>query len=602
MHIVTDGRIAKPGYGKSYLSCIIIDDLMDHADTLALDGLNPPVVAFFHFSATDRWSSRDSMAALKSIAYQLFEHHRHDEATIDALMIFMQNIAAGQREASMDDLIAILRMLIRQHPTFLLIDGVDECNDSISFLGILRDLSQANDCRVLLLSRPTISFSMFSTTLNIAQVETCIFWLPKTLNFEDIKAFLEQQISGVASNSLFGPQQRIDIEKISTELAGYANGIFLWARLIVNYLSCAAVTPFERMEVIEHPSDFEGLEQLYDRILEVLGTSNEKERSVAKLIFQLISHSLVPLGVRAFHTALAITPGKRTDDLQYLANFPGCVPRITCALVEVIDDEDISFIHLSFKEYLEAKEGEFSLRDQPIIDIRIATKCLSFLVHDVPAKPLQALRSPDLSSHELQVAKASTTRKLHEKYPFLRYAVLCWYAHIQRAHGFVDDTRGECSESREQGLTGPSSILDLWVPHLSGFLVRRKAVTMWVEACGVFGLLPRLDRLAQDLSYLTDCEFPDTAAGREIFWVSNGLHQLSGALDTLHTEHAVKLWTNPTLIWQSYITTAVDTSFWPNWAPVYKVRVSPKRREGDVDSSFQPDYRVIVQDRNFHVI
>lgn len=361
-----------------------------------------------------------------------------------------------------------------------------------------------------------------------------------------------------------------------------------------------------RMSVLVHPSRFEGVEQLYGQILEILGRSNETERAVSGTIFQWISYSMFPLGLRALHTALAIIPGKPTDKLQYLADFPGCVPRITCALVEIMDD-DAAFIHLSFKEHLEAKDGAFSLKDKSAANMQLATKCLPFLTYDVPAEPLDSLedtaryscpRWPEASANNLQatttqeaqIIRSNVLEKLHKKYPLLRYASLCWYEHINIAHVF--DRATEAEQGRDPCLTRASETLDSWIPILAGFLVRRYTVTMWVEACGIYRLLPQLNTLAFDLNYLANIGSLKTATGREVLWVASGLHQVAGALESLGERHSTELWGNPSLIWQRDITTAVDRSFWPVWdKDDADIRASAHRFEIDADSGFLPDYR-----------
>lgn len=567
-------------------------------------------MAFFHFSSTDRWASRSPVDALQSIASQLVNYHRRNKLTIDALEILMNEIGSGQHQASMDDVLALLGILLRQHPTFLVIDAVDECENAVTFLELLKKLCRSNDCRVLLLSRPTITLPLWFTSLKSEDVESCVFSLPVSLNFSDIKSFLDHHLSCMADGHLFGLDETIDLETISVDLTNNANGMFLWARLLVNYLYCSAVTPLERRYALYNPARLEGLEQLYDCILEVLGKSSQKEQTVAGNVFQWISDSLIPLNTRAMHTALAIVPGTPTNKLHHLSDFPDCIPIITCALVEITDDANLSFIHLSFKEYLESKDGAFSLKDKAAVNMHLAMRCLSFLACDVPAKPLQQPKSkvdgdtpPQAGcdhreatmEEQEQMLRSTALENMERKYPLLRYAALSWYTHLQRAHPFVAPAEAEKLYNSQS--EGPSNILernDSWIPILARFLVRRYTVTMWVEACCVFRFLPRLNNLATVFDCLMYFGSADTAAGRESWWVAHSLQQLAGAVEHLHERYNEALMENPTLIWQSQITTAIDRTFWPVWDQK-DAWISPQAngREGDVNSGFRPDYRNI---------
>ena len=74
---------------------------------------------------------------------------------MDALALLIRK-TSGQQKASSEDAIAVLSLLLRQHSTFLVIDGLDECQDVDALLDTMAELCRTSDCRVILVSRPDL--------------------------------------------------------------------------------------------------------------------------------------------------------------------------------------------------------------------------------------------------------------------------------------------------------------------------------------------------------------------------------------------------------------------------------------------------------------
>src|SRR4051812_13726781 len=98
----------------------------------------PPTVAFFHFNAAHLYCTHPN-DAFRALAVQLVHAHRHDRKTLDALALLMRKTVI-QEKASSDDVLAVCSLLLRQHSTFVVIDGIDECSDPDLFLTLLPEL------------------------------------------------------------------------------------------------------------------------------------------------------------------------------------------------------------------------------------------------------------------------------------------------------------------------------------------------------------------------------------------------------------------------------------------------------------------------------
>lgn len=169
---------------------MIIDDLFASAQDL-ISNYDAPAVAFHHFSSSGRWGVQSPEGALQSIASQLVRTHKADKLTIDAISMLLNETSSGQSEASNDDILMLLGIMLRRYPTFIVIDAVDECDEPDKLLEYLLGLCKTHDCRMLLLSRPTINLSSRPLGGMPRDIGTCILGLTGSLNFNDIQKFLK---------------------------------------------------------------------------------------------------------------------------------------------------------------------------------------------------------------------------------------------------------------------------------------------------------------------------------------------------------------------------------------------------------------------------
>ncbi|KAF2184456.1 hypothetical protein K469DRAFT_185232 [Zopfia rhizophila CBS 207.26] len=582
---------AKPGFGKTSLSGQIIDDLNVGAAYLNISD-EPPTTAFFHFSSIHP-NSKSANDALRALAAQLVHSHRDDRNTLDALALLVRE-ASGQERASFDDAVATLRLLLRQHSTFLVIDGIDECSDSELLLTLIPELCRNSDCRVVILSRPDIPIPL--EYQEWASGASHILYLNDSPNAADIESYITLNLSTMADQGFFG----ISMDRsLIPAIAGRANGMFLWATLLVKYLRSPGLSPQERRVALEQASLLEGLESLYRGILKVLSRSFDKEKNIAADIFRWLSLSIKPLGTEALHTALAITSGRPTTDDQRLLDFTDSISRLTCALVEVTDGS-VSFIHRSVKEYLQSpqcQDSDFSLFDECAVHAHLAARCISYLANDVPKRPLQKLEPyrPSASlatSSGISFRTSRTSRSADSGYrsmsssdtdamamgnhetsfdtnmPFLRYAALCWPIHLTRALSSPTPRPSPTLRPFPVLISPHNSdpyAFTPWLSSLSRLLTDRPALTTWVEASWRYDLPPNLSRLVPVITTMKSEIPPATIEGRELRWVVHGLRQLSEALNELRGDYGVTLRENPSLIWQWNIQAATEGGFWPVW-------------------------------------
>ena len=216
-------------------------------------------VAYFHFDSGDAITS-SIIAALQSIAVQLLFSGPFNEDFIDVAYFFMSRCESGQVNASESDLRELIAVSLKQlKHTFLVIDGLDECLAWNEFLLFLQECTAFGSCSVITFTRPHLqldsSFGSHILHLNLQGQE----------NLEDMKLFIGPHIQDLASAGKIAGH--LPDEEIVTSLALQADSIFLWSVLIIAYLNQAGLTPNERLDIITGKVSFQGLDNLFDRIL-----------------------------------------------------------------------------------------------------------------------------------------------------------------------------------------------------------------------------------------------------------------------------------------------------------------------------------------------
>ncbi|KAF1960373.1 hypothetical protein CC80DRAFT_292716 [Byssothecium circinans] len=581
---------AKSGFGKSFISGAVIDDLEAEAEDLAIDDEHkPPSTAFFHFNAAHSYCTHPN-DALRALAFQLIHTHRHDRKTLDAVSLLMRKMTAPT-QASSNDVVTVLSLLLRQHPTFLVIDGIDECSDLELFLSLLSDLCKMSDVRAILFSRPEITFPL--EYQKWASDSPHIIKLAEDSNSEDIRAFVSENLSRMADQGFFG----INMDRsLLLKVSERSNGVFLWASLVLKYLQSSGLSCDERRSVLEHVEHIEGLECLYRHILNMLNLRPDREKQLATNLLRWLSLSINRMCMPGLHIAAAFSPTLGTSDTDNFSNYIESIPRLTCGLVEVTDCS-IVFAHRSVKEHLQSpdfQDSPFSLYCEVDAHKHLAARCLSFLAHDMPKRPLGRLQHyirpapvtlatssgvsmrtsqsgdsgyksmssvgsdsegfltvPSTLSSTLPPVPEQFTPAFEADIPFLRYASLCWPIHLSRALSSSTSTQPSQSPPPWQPSSPQRPFSNLpWLPPLSAFLTDRAAVTTWVEASWRFNLPPNLSRLVPLLDAVRAHVPPATVEGRELRWVVHGMRELREALNELKDEYGTTLRENPGLIWQ----------------------------------------------------
>lgn len=114
-------------------------------------------VAYFHFDCNhDR--KRHLFSAWRAFAAQLVQNFKQDKVTIDLVSMLVSSASSGQSGGSDDEVDELLFVLLQRASIYLVVDGLDECEDSETLLKSLHRLCENSDTRIIFLSRPAIDF------------------------------------------------------------------------------------------------------------------------------------------------------------------------------------------------------------------------------------------------------------------------------------------------------------------------------------------------------------------------------------------------------------------------------------------------------------
>jgi hypothetical protein len=582
LHVTTlIPRAANVGFGKTSISHSVINNLVAETEDPELCD-DPPATAFVHFSQL----CSGSEDAFRNMACQLLQTHRRDRSTLDAVCLLLRK-TSFQEHATSAEVLDVLSLLLRQHPTYLVIDGIDECRDAEAFLASLARLCRASDTRVIVFSRPNLKIPL--EYQKWASDAPHILPLTSKHNAAAIQHHLVHRLSSMADQGFFG----ISMDRsLIAQAAESANGEFLWASMLLNLLQTPVLTSEERIAILRNIQSLEGLDSMYGVMLNALARRLQHEKRIIADTFRWLSFPINRMCASAMRAALS-THTPNVPEASHVNETIDALSELTCGLIQTIDDT-ISFAHKSIQEYLQSpqsQDSEFSLDDESNVHAHLAARCLSYLTHDIPKRPLGALRphSPlmpptipgssgasqrtsasvdsgykSLSSSEgdnnatlpAMPTQASNTRpnsirtvSFDTHLPFLRYAALCWPIHLSRA----------LSASSH---ISPTTDTFAYLPTLAAFLSSRLAVTAWVEASFRYNLPPTLTRLVGPLSDLKGEIPPTTVEGKELRLVVNGMRELSERLVGLKRECEGVFRQNPSLIWQM---DGPGEAYWPVW-------------------------------------
>ncbi|OBS20415.1 hypothetical protein FPOA_06785 [Fusarium poae] len=515
-----------PGAGKSVLAACTVEFLSFHADDI-------PV--FYFFFREEDPSMRSSLAALRSILAQFLSKHAHLPQIVDSFALAMTSNSSGQPTGTQDELGDLLLLLFGCiGDCFIVLDGLDECEDEDVLLQVLNLLVKNSLCRIIVFSRPILRHGVAGKDGEVLQIGL--------RNQNDIETFLRNNIHALISKSYF--PQHTDEEFILQRLKLGSDGMFLWARLMIGYLQLPVLTRTRRMKTIMDVNLPEGLEQMYDRLMDIINSKLRIERSFALLVLSLTTYAVRPLTCREMAEVLKIPSLGENEEGGDYPDLHNTIMMACSGLIERATLNDSRYtkptsayrlIHLSAKEYFTSTNVTTNPRgctgesSNPYLSavqthFHLAIRCLRYLMYHVPAQQLSGI-----------AGRISDSRTLDESFPLLDYATGHWTVHL----GLINDINAtfRCVASLPDQQE--------WWYHecansLVNFLQQKKVLMVWIESCYASGQVPSFGKVVRWLNMFGN-------DNRE--QLQKDSREFEAYLQALETEWGSKLLASPSLVW-----------------------------------------------------
>ena len=289
---------------------------------------------------------------------------------------------------------------------YFVIDGLDECEDPSEVANSFTALAcSANNIRIICASRE-------SPILRTAFRGCGSLKLTPKYMSSDIDKYLQTNIRGLSH------LENSTKAELFTTLSERAEGMFLWARLMIDNISSTTSTSELRQTLNELPL---GLNQAYQQALERLDWGNPRLRTFATTLLSWTCCSARPMTVTELQDALSWDDGIGKFS-EAKKPFREAVVGVCSPLVEHLEvDDTLRLVHLSVRDFL-CDNGQ---------DLGLCSKADASLVkveeaHGKVAKIcVEYLCLPDVAS-VLNVDK--------NRFPLAEYATSHWCQHLVQSH------------------------------------------------------------------------------------------------------------------------------------------------------------------------
>ena len=459
-----------PGSGKSVIAKHIAQKALDSSPQSAVYPTQRNIIRAYFFCSFLSNKSQELKHLLSSLIYQIISQQPELEEGLSR----KYPIITSQMLDSIATLFSMFRELLNTLrkwedliTVYIIIDALDEMHDRYwaRFCTEIADLLCPKDgnippVRLLVTSRPVSNLHV-----HLARY-TSIDLSHNPSHALDVKRFISSSVMRYSIENNFD-QNSISI--IVSELSKRAGGMFLWASLAWDVFTSGVGTWTkskiqERIGDLKHSSP--GMNNLYQRVL----SSFKGEEPEVKQILSWVVLANHPLTIEELSIALALRQRPtRVADIDQPMNLEVFL-RQKCALFIDIDNNKVTLIHLSLKDYL-LGTAQFMTEDGMVANpfyinfldeqFSIAMDCICYIVAeefqtdgeafgkptqehgqmngylsftdpwntpDIARRSLIPLRNlPDLWRYFFDPWSSCSVRST--KQPFFKYAYRNWFEH-----------------------------------------------------------------------------------------------------------------------------------------------------------------------------
>ncbi|KAI1740672.1 hypothetical protein F4680DRAFT_96419 [Xylaria scruposa] len=475
-----------PGCGKTILAASVIEELLDEE----YENDQPTTTCYFFFKYGDCRNSSIE-AACRSALAQILHRNRHDNDLLDKFVFARIDPegSSGQLIASLKELLGLMRICSAFFGQLsLILDGIDESDEPHSVCSKLKDLVTTSPIKLICFSRGNVN------RLQNWTPQSQIVSFDRLVTNADIRLYLTHQLEVMQDDGMLPITTPASLELLIDTLIYGADGMFLWAKLMMKYLGSPALTPRSRLDTINSVRFPEGLNVMYDRIFTLMSTSRKLELDLARRVLIWLHYSVSAGGLTQRILQSAVTDFDEQCDIPG-SDFVPAVVSVCGGLVEFTPQARFQLAHLTVKEYMQ--ERAWSRVGLPMSLIpgeaaaaaELAAVCIQYLL-------VHANR---------QTSQRFARSWSYDKVPdfqdsFQSYAVRHWGYHLSKATpSFLSQVRQDPDEFEAavklleslNNLVGAPSVLGYWIEGIYKSKASVSDILSHIQQCSSSQILIR---------------------------------------------------------------------------------------------------------------
>ena len=429
---------ADPGCGKSVLSKYLIDHQLPRSAT----------ICYFFFKDQVQNTLRQALCAL---LHQIF--------SASPSLIRHAMPGYSRNGPNLVNVIAVLQDILHKAshdpkagPLILVLDALDECNDSDfkDLMGMLQDQFQSEKDRpsklkILLTCRP---YEQITSKFRVLEDAFPYVRIPgeeesKSIS-QEVNCVIKHRVNQLAKEKGLDEELKNHLEQRLLEVP---HRTYLWVHLVFDYLERGFKKTKKAVEdsITTLP---ESVNEAYDKIL-----SRSTDRLKAQRTLSIILAAVRPLTLREMNVAVNIefSPASKSEtdlDLEDEKSFRDTL-RNWCGLFISIYDNQVYFLHQTAREFLMPHLQSpasasvrslfwYGLISREQAQLVLAKICIMYLdFHEFENKVQVLSYHTGVDYYERRSSPYVLTQI--DRYALLEYSAKNWHSHYRRAHIILED-------------------------------------------------------------------------------------------------------------------------------------------------------------------
>ena len=401
-----------PGTGKSVISTFIIDHIRQSGSS-----------CFYYFFKSSDASKRSLELCLLTIAYHISLAERAVRDKFRQLYRSHFHLLGAELQLLWQRIFVSGILPIYEHqdsPLFLVIDALDEAENSMAIFPLLDTLRHVPNLRLCVTSRSSIEFAQKLSHLeNKAQISA--YTVTQKDNIADITSLITTVLSSL-------PLVKEVRAHIVESVIQKSEGNILWVSLVAQQMLKAGFNEEHLLQVLKRVPP--GMDEIYADILARVKAFPPKQREIARWIILWALSSFQPLKIHELQEALQFQPpAEKVEVLEYW------VAELCGSFLVVDREKSVQPIHTTAREFLLADTTtEYAITAEA--HLHIAKVCIESILQANTASlahNISVVRGP------IPIQSTDRTVNVHT-YPLWGYSAFWWSDHLVHANSKDSET------------------------------------------------------------------------------------------------------------------------------------------------------------------